>query len=66
MSIRVVIVEDEMLLAEDIATDFGYEVAGIFISGEQCLDVIHDLKPDVVVMDIRIKGSIDGFGSRDL
>lgn len=64
MSIRVVIVEDEMLLAEDIATDlhgFGYEVAGIFISGEQCQEEIGDLKPDVVVMDIRIKGSLDGI-----
>lgn len=64
MSIRVVIVEDEMLLAEDIATDlhgFGYEVEGIFVSGEQCLEEIGDLKPDVVVMDIRIKGSLDGI-----
>lgn len=64
MSIRVVIVEDEMLLAEDIATDlhgFGYEVAGVFISGEQCLNEITVLKPDVVIMDIRIKGSMDGI-----
>jgi len=64
MSIKVIIVEDEMLVAEDIASDlveYGFEVLEIFISGEDCLTNFENLNPDVIIMDIHIKGNIDGI-----
>lgn len=64
MSIKVLIVEDEMLVAEDIATDlrdFGFEVVETLISGDECLLRLDELNPDVVIMDLLIKGSIDGI-----
>lgn len=64
MSIRVLIVEDEMLVAEDIATDlvdFGFEVVDTLISGEECIRRFDELNPDVVIMDLQIKGPYDGI-----
>jgi DNA-binding LytR/AlgR family response regulator len=64
MSIRVLVIEDEMLVAEDIATDladFGFEVVDTLISGEECLLRFHELNPDVVIMDLQIKGAFDGI-----
>lgn len=64
MATKVLIVEDELLLAEDIATDladFGFEISGMFTSGEACVNAFNDLQADVVVMDIRIKGAYDGI-----
>ncbi|MCK6649701.1 MAG: response regulator [Bacteroidia bacterium] len=69
MAIRVLIVEDEMLIAEDIATDliqYGFEVVGTHISGEECLKKFEQLNPDVVIMDIHIKGKYDGIETAKL
>ncbi|MBL7883335.1 MAG: response regulator [Bacteroidia bacterium] len=69
MAIRVLIVEDEMLIAEDIATDlmeYGFEVAETLISGEECLKKFEQLNPDVVIMDIHIKGKYDGIETAKL
>lgn len=64
MSVRVLIIEDEMLVAEDIATDlseYGFVVVDTLISGEECLEKFELLNPDVVIMDIHIKGKWDGI-----
>lgn len=64
MATKVLIVEDEMLLAEDIATDlaaFGFEITGMFTSGEACINAFNNLQADIIVMDIRIRGRYDGI-----
>lgn len=69
MAIKVLIIEDEMLVAEDIATDlmqYGFEVIDTIISGEECLKRFEELKPDVVIMDIHIKGKYDGIETAKL
>ena len=64
MSIQVVIVEDERLVAQDIAQilkDEGYIVCAIASDGETAIKKILEFSPDLVLLDIRIKGEIDGI-----
>jgi hypothetical protein len=61
---RILIVEDEGIIAGHIASRLeksGYEVAGIAESSEEALAQIADLKPELVLMDIHIKGAKDGI-----
>jgi AmiR/NasT family two-component response regulator len=61
---RVMIVEDEVIIAKDLEdnlADLGYEVVGVFISGDEAIKQFHKVKPDVVLMDILLKGTVDGF-----
>jgi two-component system, cell cycle sensor histidine kinase and response regulator CckA len=61
---RILIVEDEGIIAGHIASllmKTGYEVAGIVESSEEALAKIPELNPALVLMDIRIKGSMDGI-----
>src|SRR4030065_84793 len=61
--IRILIVEDEGLVARDIenmAVSQGYEVCGIASSGDQAIDMAAEFQPDPILMDITIKGSLDG------
>lgn len=64
MAIKVLIVEDEVLVAEEIAADiedFGFEVTEIAISSEECLAAIQNNLPNIILMDINIKGEKDGI-----
>ena len=64
MSIQVVIVEDERLVAQDITQilkDEGYIVCAIASDGETAIKKILEFSPDLVLLDIRIKGEIDGI-----
>lgn len=61
---RVLLVEDEAVIALDLAQqlgDFGYEVVGIAASGERAQALAAASRPDVVLMDVVIKGSHDGI-----
>ncbi len=61
---RILIVEDERLIAEDlkeVLANSGHQVIGIFSSGEELLQSINDISPDVILMDIRLKGALDGI-----
>ncbi len=60
---RILIVEDEILIAHQLAMKlqrFGYEVAGMVASGEEAIREAVAQRPDLVLMDIVIKGSMDG------
>src|SRR5450755_4022393 len=61
---RILIVEDEGIIAGHIASRLvrtGYEVAGIAESSEEAIARAEELSPDLILMDIRIKGSMDGI-----
>ena len=61
---RVLIVEDEGLIANDIAGQLhhcGYQVAGISASAEEAFATIRQSSPDLVLMDVRLKGKLDGI-----
>src|SRR4051794_3773801 len=62
--IRVIAVEDERLVARDLEwrlTQMGYEVPALADSAEQALAMINDHRPNLVLMDIRLKGPKDGI-----
>ncbi|MGE4394739.1 MAG: methanogen output domain 1-containing protein [Methanobacteriales archaeon] len=63
------IVEDESIVALDIkhrAELLGYEVVGIASSGEEALKLIKEKKPDLVLMDIVLKGEMDGIEAAEV
>lgn len=61
---RVLIVEDDMLLSlveEKLLTKLGYSIVGKAVSGEEAIRKIEKFNPDIVMMDISLKGSDDGI-----
>ena len=63
MSARILIVEDERITAEvlrDILTDLGYTVTASVSSGAEAIARAEETTPDLALMDIRIKGQMDG------
>ncbi len=62
--IKILVVEDEMLIGAKISmllTNLGYEVTGILPRGEDALVHVEENKPDIIVLDINLKGEIDGI-----
>jgi len=61
---KILIVEDENLLAKDIhhiLNNLGYNVSAIASSGEEAIQKASDTHPDLVLMDIKLKGDMDGI-----
>lgn len=62
--VRILIVEDEFLIAmecERILADAGHAVVGIAADEQQALSLAERLRPDLVLMDIRLAGGGDGI-----
>lgn len=60
---RILVVEDESVVAKDIQWSLkglGYAICGWASSGEEAIQKARDLKPDLVLMDIVLKGDMDG------
>ncbi|CAD6876309.1 GGDEF domain-containing response regulator [Methylomonas fluvii] len=63
---RIMIVEDEGIIAMDIRRQlegFGYEVVATAFSGGQAITLANEYKPDLVMMDIVLKGEMDGISA---
>ena len=63
-TIKILIVEDEMIIAANTSlqlTNLGYEVSGIVSRGEDALLHIKENLPDIVLLDIQLKGELDGI-----
>ncbi len=61
---RLVIVEDEGILALDIQRHLvgaGFDVRGVAADSESAIALVEAEKPDLVLMDIRIQGELDGI-----
>jgi PAS domain S-box-containing protein/putative nucleotidyltransferase with HDIG domain len=66
--IRILIVEDESLVARDIenmALSQGYEVCGIASTGDKSIEMAAEFQPDLVLMDVIIKGPLDGISAAE-
>ena len=62
--IRVLIVEDEPLIAEDIAATLrhaDFAVSGIAYSKQEALDKISSQVPDLALLDINLSGGMEGI-----
>jgi two-component system cell cycle sensor histidine kinase/response regulator CckA len=58
------VVEDEVIIADDIKSylqKFGYKVPLIATSGEEALKRVRDIRPDLILMDIVLRGEMDGI-----
>ena len=61
---RVMIVEDESVISLDIKNSLmrlGYDIAGVAASGESALSKIQSNRPDIILMDIHLKGEMTGI-----
>ncbi len=66
---RILIVEDECLVAGDLQETLelmGYIVIGIATSGEQAVFMAGETRPDLILMDIKLEGEMDGTQAAEL
>lgn len=62
--LNIFIVEDESIVAKDIQNSLvklGYNVVGVANNGKEAIEKITELSPDLVLMDIMIKGPMTGI-----
>ena len=65
---RILVVEDEAIIASVIAgalRKFGYEVIDILNTGEAAAATALEKRPDLVLMDIRLQGDMDGISAAE-
>ncbi len=63
---RILIVEDEIITAtalEKSLRNLGYDVVGIASSGEAAIRQAAEKAPDLILMDVRLQGPIDGIAA---
>ncbi len=62
--LKILIVEDEKIIAQEISLileSLGYEIIDVADNGERAIKKAKSKSPDLVLMDIRLKGEIDGI-----
>jgi hypothetical protein len=65
---HILVVEDERLVAKALQNEleqFGYSVSGIASSASEAVSQVEQSRPDLVLMDIHLKGDIDGIEAAD-
>ena len=65
---NILIVEDDRLVAEDLElalTGFGYRITGTSASAADAIRQIEEQRPDLVLMDIQLRGEGDGITAAD-
>ena len=63
---KILIVEDEMISAAALRSELkgtGYDVCALASSGEKAIKIAETEHPDVVLMDVRLRGEMDGVES---
>ena len=66
--VRILVVEDETIVALDLKNSLkmlGYDVVGTACSGEEAIAKADQTRPDLVLMDIILKGKMDGVQAAD-
>ncbi len=61
---KILIVEDESIIAKDIQSSLkglGYDVTAIVNSGDKAIKELEENRPDLVLMDIMLKGTMTGI-----
>jgi CheY-like chemotaxis protein len=61
---RILIVEDELVIAEDLVMSLqatGYEVVATASCGEEAITKSRESSPDLIIMDVKLNGPIDGI-----
>ncbi|HLP55253.1 MAG TPA: response regulator [Fluviicola sp.] len=66
---NVLVVEDEFIVSKDIQSSLkklGYNVVGAAPSGEKALELLAEEQPDIVLMDIMLKGEMNGIQTAEI
>ncbi|MBC8414212.1 response regulator [bacterium] len=66
---RILIVEDEAIIAMELESQLqslGYEVTSIVDTGVKAIEKAEADKPELIIMDIRIKGGMDGIDTAEV
>jgi PAS domain S-box-containing protein len=66
---RILVVEDDRVVARDIAQQMsraGHTVVGITARGEDALPLAAGTAPDLILMDVRLEGELDGIDTARL
>lgn len=66
---NILLVEDEFIIANDIQESLeqmGYRVCGMAASGNRAIELTEEYRPDLVLMDIMLKGEMDGIETADV
>lgn len=67
--IKVMLVEDEAIVAKYLKMELeleGYIVTEFISTGEEAVEIARIMKPDVVLMDIKLAGEMDGVTAAEI
>lgn len=65
---KILVVEDEaiaVMTIEDILKDWGYDVCSFASSGKSAIERAEENRPDIVIMDINLHGSLNGIDAAE-
>lgn len=65
---NILVVEDESIVSKDIQQSLkklGYNIAGAAATGEKAIEIANETRPDLVLMDIMLKGDMSGIETAD-
>lgn len=66
---KILIVEDEVVIAMDLTSTLeklGYVVSGHITRGEDVISAIEEVRPNLILMDIKLEGEIDGIDAAQI
>ncbi len=64
---RIVVAEDEALIRMDLVemlTEAGYEVVGQASNGQEAISLVHELRPDLAILDVKMP-VLDGISAAE-
>jgi len=67
--LRLLVVEDDALIAMDMAVsiaELGGDVVSIAVTARDAMRLVDELKPDVILMDVRLRGEPDGIEAAEI
>src|SRR3712207_526549 len=66
--LRVLVVEDELIVAWELGeavAQLGHESLGVAVDGAEALEMAGSLRPDLVLMDVNLRGGDDGIAAAE-
>ncbi|MCD8174678.1 MAG: response regulator [Phascolarctobacterium sp.] len=66
--LRILLADDEAILRLDLRemlTEVGHEIAGEAVNGEEAVNMTRSLKPDFIIMDVKMPG-MDGIAAAEV
>ena len=67
--VKIMVVDDEVIVAEDLKNrleNLGYNVPAIAHTGEEAIAGADETRPDLVIMDIELRGEMDGIEAAEV